>query len=128
MFEINTSLYACIEQLFKWESLLEKCISTSQVNLSSLYTIKGENIATAKQQSQFIGLGSLFFWSCCFRELYNAQYVHQMTKRETYTIKGEESTKNTLGRGKVLLRREAVICFAVTAKIHSKLLGQEATA
>lgn len=51
-----------------------------------------------------------------------------MTKRETYTIKGEESTKNTLGRGKVPLRREAVIHFAVTVKIHSKLLGQEATA
>lgn len=51
----NTSLYTSIEQLFKLEDLLEKCILNQKQNFP-VYTIKVENIKTTKQQSQFIGL------------------------------------------------------------------------
>lgn len=51
----NTSLYTSIEQLFKLEDLLEKCILNQKQNLP-VYTIKVENIKTTKQRSQFIGL------------------------------------------------------------------------
>ena len=74
VFEVNTSLYICIEQLFELEDLLEKCVSSSEAQLSTLYTPLKEKISELPSNRVDL-LGWLFFQSCCLSELYSAWHV-----------------------------------------------------
>lgn len=130
MFEVNTSLYTCIEQLFKLEGLLEKCVSSSQAKLWSLYSIKGENIGTTKQQSQFIAF-SLFSKLLLKRIVQCIACIPDDQKGNIYH-RGREVLWKTFREWKGIFNWEANRSFTLLllwrSTSYSKHLGQEATA